>query len=90
MKHFAISMKTDWMFDEIEAWINEGKGRMAKIWGDSTVAHFARKVRRTILWAAFAAQPQTFFATYPWPSLRRSTVAHFACKVRGTKIGANL
>ena len=41
----------------------------AKGCGASTVAHFARKVRGTILWAAFAAQPQTFFATYPWPSL---------------------
>ena len=47
MKHFAISMKTDWIFDGIEAWINEGNGRMAKIWGESIVAHFARKVRAT-------------------------------------------
>ena len=34
-------------FDGNEAWINEGNGRMAKIWGESTVAHFARKVRAT-------------------------------------------
>ena len=47
MKRFAISMKTDWIFDGIEAWINEGNGRMAKIWGESIVAHFARKVRAT-------------------------------------------
>ena len=52
MKRFAISMKTDWIFDGIEAWINEGNGRMAKIWGDSTVAHFASKV-------SYSASPQT-------------------------------
>ena len=47
MKRFAISMKTDWIFDGIEAWINEGNKRMAKVGGASTVAHFARKVRAT-------------------------------------------
>ena len=47
MKRFAISMKTDWIFDGIEAWINEGNGRITKVWGDSTVAHFACKVRAT-------------------------------------------
>ena len=40
-------MKTDWIFNGIKAWINEGNGRMAKIWGESIVAHFARKVRAT-------------------------------------------
>ncbi len=49
-------MKTDWIFDGIEAWINEGNGRMAKIWGDSTVAHFARKVRATDMWQCLRRQ----------------------------------
>ena len=69
MKRFAISMQTDWIFDGIEAWINEGNGRMAKIWGESIVAHFARKVRATNTCCEV------------WGD---STVAHFACKVRAT------
>ena len=40
-------MKTDWIFDGIEAWLNEGNGRITKVGGASMVAHFARKVRAT-------------------------------------------
>ena len=61
MKRFAISMKTDWIFDGIEAWINEGKGRMAKIWGESIVAHFARKVRATDMWRSLGHDLVIFF-----------------------------
>ena len=50
------------MFDGIEAWINEGNGRMAKVGGDSTVAHFARKVRATNTLQSLGHDLVNFFA----------------------------
>ena len=38
-------MKTDWIFDGIEVWINEGNGRMAKIRG-MTLLNFLRVLGR--------------------------------------------
>ena len=61
-------MKTDWIFDGIEAWINEGNGRMAKIGGESTVAHFARKVRATDMGRSLGHDLVNFFAR-AWPPL---------------------
>ena len=34
---------------------------MAKIWGDSTVAHFARKVRATDMWRSLGHDLVNFF-----------------------------
>ena len=46
---------------ELKHGLMRRNGRMAKIWGDSTVAHFARKVRATDMWRSLGHDLVNFF-----------------------------